>query len=79
MDRMLSILLLIFVSVSTLRTEVLFESLCSSEVEVRDMTSIDGSDEFEIDLYEHKFLPDDTLLRKFNFHVQQNLFISIHI
>lgn len=62
MDRMLSILLLIFVSVSTIRSEVIFESLCSSEVEVRDMLSIDGSDEFEIDLYENKFLPDDTLL-----------------
>lgn len=65
MDRMLSILLLIFVSVSTFRSEVIFESLCSSEVEVRDMLSIDGSDEFEIDLYENKFLPDDTLLCKF--------------
>ena len=46
------------------RCEVIFESLCSSEAEVSGMSSIDGNDEFEIDLYDNKFLPEDTILRK---------------
>lgn len=46
------------------RCEVTFESLCSSEAEVSGMSAVDGNDEFEIDLYENKFLPDDTILRK---------------
>ena len=47
-------------------SEVAFESLCSSEVEVAGLSSIDGDDEFEIDLYESKFLPDDTILRRWS-------------
>jgi hypothetical protein len=43
---------------------VVFESLCSSEARVSGLSSIDGNDEFEIDLYDSKFLPDDTILCK---------------
>lgn len=44
--------------------QVTFESLCSSEVRVNGMSSVDGNDEFEIDLYESKFLPEDTIYCK---------------
>lgn len=44
--------------------QVVFESLCSSDVEVTGISAVDGNDEFEIDLYEPKFLPDDTILCK---------------
>jgi hypothetical protein len=47
--------------------QVTFGSLCSSEATVAGMSSIDGNDEFEIDLYEPKFLPDDTILCKKKF------------
>jgi hypothetical protein len=55
------VLLVLFQSI---HSQVAFESLCSSEVGVTGMSSLDGSDEFEIDLYENKFLPDDTIYCK---------------
>lgn len=63
MRHLLSILFLILF-IELIHSQVAFESLCSSDVEVAGMSSIDGKDEFEIDLYEPKFLPDDTILCK---------------
>lgn len=57
---LLSILVLIlFIDINY--CQVTFESLCSSEVGVTGLSSIDGNDDFEIDLYESKFLPEDTI------------------
>ena len=56
------ILLILFIEI--VHSQIAFQSLCSSNVEVAGMPSIDGSDDFEIDLYETKFLPDDTILCK---------------
>jgi hypothetical protein len=61
-------LLTLLIPVQVVHNQVSFESLCSSEAEVSGMTSIDGDEEFEIDLYETKYLPDDTVLRKFDEH-----------
>jgi hypothetical protein len=51
----------IFLSIKIIHSQVAFEHLCSTEAAVTGMTSLDGSGEFEIDLYESKFLPDDTI------------------
>jgi hypothetical protein len=59
----LSIVFLIFL-IKEIHSQVAFESLCSPDVEVAGMSSIDGNDEFEIDLYEGRFLPEDTILCK---------------
>jgi hypothetical protein len=59
----LSIVFLIFLT-NEIHSQVAFESLCSPDVEVAGMSSIDGNDEFEIDLYEGRFLPEDTILCK---------------
>jgi hypothetical protein len=66
MARMRHVLLIIFLIlfIELIHSQVVFESLCSPEVTVSGMSSIDGNDEFEIDLYEGKFLPDDTILCK---------------
>ena len=56
--------LLVFLAIEFIHCQVPFESLCSTEVEATGLSSTDGSDEFEIDLYETKFLPDDTILRE---------------
>jgi hypothetical protein len=50
--------------ISSSYCQIVFESLCSTEAEVSGLSSVDGNDEFEIDLYETKFLPDDTILCK---------------
>jgi hypothetical protein len=50
--------------IELIHSQVVFESLCSPDVEVAGLSSIDGNDEFEIDLYETKFLPEDTILCK---------------
>jgi hypothetical protein len=54
----------IILLIERIHSQVTFESLCSSDVEVLGMSSHDGNDEFEIDLYEAKFLPEDTILCK---------------
>jgi hypothetical protein len=54
----------IFLSIKNIHSQVVFESLCSTEVEATGLSSVDGHDEFEIELYEGKFLPDDTVLGK---------------
>jgi len=59
----LSIVFLILLT-NEIHSQVAFESLCSPDVEVAGMSSIDGNDEFEIDLYEGRFLPEDTILCK---------------
>lgn len=66
MRRCWSILFFILFLIDISHTQVTFESVCSSEAAVTGLTSIDGNDEFEIDLYDNKFLPDDTILRKRN-------------
>ncbi|CAF3371041.1 unnamed protein product [Rotaria socialis] len=53
---------LIVLSIENIYSQVAFDSFCLTEATVSGLTSIDGSDEFEIDLYESKFLPDDTIL-----------------
>jgi hypothetical protein len=67
MHCMLTLAIVLFYSIDLFQSQVAFESLCSTEVEAAGMTSIDGTDEFEIDLYESKFLSDDTVLRKITF------------
>jgi hypothetical protein len=54
----------ILLSIKNIHSQVAFESLCSTEVEATGLSSVDGNDEFEIDIYEGKFLPDDTVLCK---------------
>lgn len=54
----------ILLSIEKLHSQVTFELLCSTDVEVSGMSSLDGNDDFEIDLYETKFLPEDTIYRK---------------
>lgn len=62
MARLFSLLICLTFFVGISHNQVVFESLCSSEAEVAGMSSTDGSDEFEIDLYDTKFLPEDTIL-----------------
>lgn len=52
------------VFIQLINCQVNFQSLCSADVQVNGMPAIDGSEEFEIDLYETRFLPDDTILCK---------------
>ncbi|CAF3555241.1 unnamed protein product [Rotaria socialis] len=56
------LVLIIILFIEIINCQVAFKSLCSSEeVEVAGMASVDGSNEFEIDLYQSKFLPEDTV------------------
>ena len=75
-------LLLVLISIVWTSGQVSFQSLCSPEVEVNGLTSVDGSDEFEIDLYENRFLPDDTILSKIekkNEHSISHCLINHHL
>jgi hypothetical protein len=54
----------IFLFIKNIHSIRVFGSLCTTDVEVSGLPSLDGNDEFEIDLYETKFLPDDTILCK---------------
>ncbi len=54
----------IFLSIKNIQSQVNFASPCSIEAGVSGLSSIDGNDEFEIDLYEAKYLPDDVVLCK---------------
>lgn len=56
--------IILVVLIELTHSQVAFESLCSSEVGVSGMSAVDGNDEFEIDLYETKFLPEDTIYCK---------------
>ncbi len=51
-------------SIENIHSQVTFDSLCSTEVQTTGLTSVDGNDEFEVELYEGKFLPDDTITCK---------------
>jgi len=53
-----------FLLIKNIHSQVTFESVCSTEATATGLTSLDGNDEFEIDLNEAKFLPDDRILRK---------------
>jgi hypothetical protein len=64
MPRLFSSLICLIFFIGISHSQVAFESLCSSEAEIAGMSSTDGSDEFEIDLYDAKFLPEDTILGK---------------
>jgi hypothetical protein len=64
MRNLLLTIVLLLLLLELIHSQVVFESLCSSEVGVSGMSSIDGNDEFEIDLYENKFLPEDTIYCK---------------
>ena len=55
---------LLLLCIELIQSEIVFQSLCSTEAQVPGMSSIDGADEFEIDLYDDRYLPDDTILRK---------------
>lgn len=63
MHRMVAFALLLL-CIDLIQSEIVFQSLCSTEAQVPGMSSIDGADEFEIDLYDDRYLPDDTILRK---------------
>ncbi|UJR14214.1 hypothetical protein I4U23_001207 [Adineta vaga] len=54
-------LVLIFYSINIIHSQVTFESLCTTDVKASGLPTVDGNDEFEIDLYETKFLPDNTI------------------
>lgn len=66
MHRMVAFALLLL-CIELIQSEIVFQSLCSTEAQVPGMSSIDGADEFEIDLYDDRYLPDDTILRKRDF------------
>jgi hypothetical protein len=57
-------ILFIFISIEYIHSEVTFRGLCLAEAEVQGLQSVDGNDDFEIDLYETQFLPDETVLCK---------------
>ena len=59
-------IIFIFASIQNIYTQVAFESLCSTEVTVPGLTSIDGNDEFGIYFDESKFLPNDVIYCKRN-------------
>lgn len=65
MHHLLSIIFL-FLLIKNIHSRTEFLQLCTPEVEVDGLSSIDGNEEFEIDLYETKFLPEDTILCKKN-------------
>jgi len=65
--RHILLILFLILFIELIHSQVVFESLCSSEARVSGLSSIDGNDEFEIDLYDSKFLPDDTILCKKEF------------
>jgi hypothetical protein len=51
-------------SIKHIHSQVAFQSLCTTEVQASGLPSIDGNDEFEIELYQGKFLPDEAVLCK---------------
>jgi hypothetical protein len=57
---LLSIVLLCYSS-RHIHSQVVFESFCTTDVRAAGLPTVDGNDEFEIDLYETKFLPDSTI------------------
>jgi hypothetical protein len=61
--------LFIFVSIKHIQSEVTFHSQCLAEATAGGLSSLDGNDEFEIDLYETQFLPDETVLCKKNINL----------
>lgn len=48
-------------SIESIHSQITFGSICSNEVQVSGLPSVDGNDEFEIELHEGKFLPDDVI------------------
>lgn len=48
-------------SIESIHSQIAFGDACSNEIQVTGLTSIDGNDEFEIELHEGKFLPDDVI------------------
>lgn len=75
-------IIILCLSIKNIYSQVAFESLCSTEVHVSGLTSTDGNDEFEIDLYEGKFLPDDTILcknKEFIFFLEIIIFFLVAI
>ena len=62
--RLLLPVIVLILLIQIIYSQVAFESLCSSDVEVEGMPSTDGNEDFEIELYEAKFLPEDTILCK---------------
>lgn len=55
---------LIFYSFNFIHSQIAFEGACTTDVKVSGLPTVDGNDEFEIDLYETKFLPDNTIYCK---------------
>ena len=55
---------LIFYSFNLIHSQIAFEGVCTTDVKVNGYPTVDGNDEFEIDLYETKFLPDNTIYCK---------------
>ncbi len=51
-------------SIKHIHSQVAFQSLCTTDVKASGLPSIDGNDEFEIELYEERFLPDETIYCK---------------
>lgn len=66
MVTMHSFVLIVFLclSIKNTHSQIAFQSVCSPEVYANGLTSVDGNDEFEIDIGEGKFLPDDTITCK---------------
>lgn len=53
---------LICLLIQNLHSQVAFENLCTTEVRAGGLVSIDGTDEFEIDIDEGSFLNDETII-----------------
>jgi len=57
-------IVLVLLSINNVHSQVTFELLCTADVRASGLSSLDGNDEFEIEFYEGKFLPDDTIFCK---------------
>ena len=66
-------IVLICLSIQNTYTQVTFENLCSSEVHANGLSSVDGNDEFEIEINEGKFLSDDVIICKRNYFFENLL------
>ncbi len=57
-------IVLLCLSIKNIHSKVAFGDVCSIEIQATGLTSVDGNDDFEIELHEEKFLPDDVITGK---------------
>lgn len=61
MKNLFGIVVFFCLSITSIRCQIAFGDICSNEIHATGLTSLDGNDEFEIELHEGKFLPDDVI------------------